>query len=124
MSFSFLLTLDKRNVNFIFNVESVNNKLNYLILRQRLHICMRYGALQCSFTENIFHLELNILSDIPPFDVVIISAISPRNELFYTISSFVNVAKTTVQLYKNIVLLKFHVHFSTKSKFVGVFNQT
>lgn len=76
------------------------------------------------FTENIFHLELNILSDIPPFDVVIISAISPRNELFYTISSFVNVAKTTVQLYKNIVLLKFHVHFSTKSKFVGVFNQT
>lgn len=118
MSFSFLLTLDKRNVNFIFNVESVNNRLNYLILRQRLHICMRYGALQCSFTENIFHLELNILSDIPPFDVVIISAI------FYTISSFVNVAKTTVQLYKNIVLLKFHVHFSTKSKFVGVFNQT
>lgn len=124
MSFSFLLTLDKRNVNFIFNVESVNNRLNYLILRQRLHICMRNGALQCSFTENIFHLELNILSDIPPFDVVIISAISPRNELFYTISSFVNVAKTTVQLYKNIVLLKFHVHFSTKSKFVGVFNQT
>lgn len=124
MSFSFLLTLDKRNVNFIFNVESVNNRLNYLILRQRLHICMRYRALQCSFTENIFHLELNILSDIPPFDVVIISAISPRNELFYTISSFVNVAKTTVQLYKNIVLLKFHVHFSTKSKFVGVFNQT
>lgn len=82
MSFSFLLTLDKRNVNFIFNVESVNNRLNYLILRQRLHICMRYGALQCSFTENIFHLELNILSDIPPFDVVIISAISPEMNSF------------------------------------------
>lgn len=77
-----------------------------------------------AFYQNIFQLEFKYFSDIPPFVVVILSAISPRNELFRTISSFVNVAQTTVQLYKNIVLLKFHVHFSAKSNFVGVLNQT
>lgn len=85
---------------------------------------MRHETLQRFLPKIFFHLELKYFSDIPPFVVVILSAISPRNELFRTISSFVNVAQTTVQLYKNIVLLKFHVHFSAKSNFVGVLNQT
>lgn len=123
MLFTFLLTFDKHNVNSKIYVQSVKILLN-LILRQRLQACMRHETLQRFLPKIFFHLELKYFSDIPPFVVVILSAISPRNELFRTISSFVNVAQTTVQLYKNIVFLKFHVHFSAKSNFVGVLNQT
>lgn len=123
MLFTFLMTFDKHNVNSKIYVQSVKILLN-LILRQRLQACMRHETLQRFLPKIFFHLELKYFSDIPPFVVVILSAISPRNELFRTISSFVNVAQTTVQLYKNIVFLKFHVHFSAKSNFVGVLNQT